>query len=132
MAIPETLGERIQQALNDAGKTQTWLASTLGKSRNTVGLWVTTSRIPEEELERVADVLGRSRAWLRYGVLDPVEEGIERYVTGWEEAVEKMRENLDRMQPPVREAKPLRTMRSGDEEQDPLEPPIQRKRHRRA
>ncbi len=102
MAIPETLGERIQAALDDAGLTQIKAAELLGLNRQTIGRWVAGEEVPEAQLLRVEEITGRSRAWLRYGLVDAAESEAEHYRAGYEDGLKAIREMLSRLQPPLK------------------------------
>jgi transcriptional regulator with XRE-family HTH domain len=98
MTIPETLGERIQTALDSIGMSQTDAAKALDLTRNTLGGWISGREVPERQLVRVAELSGKSCAWLRYGLEDVTEAGIERFTQGYERAIDDVREHLDRLQ----------------------------------
>ena len=90
MAIPDTMGERIRVAAKGAGLSQTTLAELMGVDRNTVGMWIKGDDVPERRLERIAEITGRSKVWLRYGVSDGSEKEIARYITGLDDARREM------------------------------------------
>ena len=72
-------------------------------TRQTVGRWLQEGiDVAEEDLAKISEITGRAAVWLRYGVADPNETFIERFVTGYEKAIEDMRDHLDRMQPPMK------------------------------
>jgi len=103
MAIPETLGERIEAAIEEAGLTKGKAAELLRVNRNTITRWITTGEdVPERELIRVSELTGRSRPWLRYGLVDAAESEAERYRAGYEDGLKAIREMLSRPQPPVK------------------------------
>lgn len=128
MAIPETMGERVREALRGAGLNATTAAKLLGVGRHTVSRWLNGDDIPERELARIAERTGRSRAWLRYGITDK-GVAVERYVTGFLDGRERAIELLSRMEPepekvlnePPADEKPPREMRSGEVPQEPLQ-----------
>jgi transcriptional regulator with XRE-family HTH domain len=138
MAIPETMGERIQAALDRCGLSQSEAAKRLGLVRNTIGLWVNGADIPERQLARVAELVGETPAWLRYGVRDAREEGIERYVTGYERALDDVRDvvgdAIDRLQPPsaLDAEPPAERIGRADEGTRPADGTGARKRPKRA
>lgn len=104
MAIPTTLGERMAAALAGAGLTRSRAAELLGLNRQTVGRWVAGEEVTEAQLARVAELTGRSAAWLRYGLVDGSEVAVERYLTGYEDAKADMQKILEHLQPAPREA----------------------------
>jgi len=63
-----TLGSRLLAARKAKKLTQVDLASILGVHPKTVGRWELDSQPPEESaVERIANALGVTGAWLRYG-----------------------------------------------------------------
>jgi len=68
MAIPETPGERLAAAIEEAGLTQKQVADRLGLARLTVNRWTTSKApIPEKHFPIIEEITGRSREWIRTG-----------------------------------------------------------------
>jgi transcriptional regulator with XRE-family HTH domain len=68
MAVPQTLGERLKQAIRNKGWTQVQAARHFGISPVSLSRYVTDERDPGEELlDRMARELGVLTAYLRYG-----------------------------------------------------------------
>ena len=63
----ETIGSRIQTAMQDAGLTKTQVAKKLNTSPQAVYGWVKTDRIKKDNLSRLALILGVSTDWLVFG-----------------------------------------------------------------
>lgn len=51
------LGKTIKTRLKSLGKTQAWLAETIGVSDNAVSKWIKTGEISRPNIKQVADVL---------------------------------------------------------------------------
>lgn len=63
------LGERLRQALKNAGMNQRQLAATLGISEQSVGNWIGNRARPSaENLDEITALLGVDRGWLLTGV----------------------------------------------------------------
>lgn len=63
----ESIGSRIEAAMQDAGLTKTQLAKKLNTSPQAVYGWVKTDRIKKENLSRLALILGVSTDYLVFG-----------------------------------------------------------------
>jgi transcriptional regulator with XRE-family HTH domain len=76
MDAPQTLGQRLREAMVAAGVKNKAIADAAGVHINTVSQWLNDRFPPSEEaLASIAPVVKRSTAWLRYGagaVSDPI------------------------------------------------------------
>ena len=99
------MGGRVEYAIYAAGLRKGDLARILDVARQTVTRWVGGDDIPEEKLDRIALVTGRSKSWLRYGL----EAGAtaDRYAEGFStarrlasELADELRDQLRKLEPP--------------------------------
>lgn len=65
-----TLGDRIQHLLKQQGLSVAYLAKQLGLSRQSCYKWLRNNQISDKNLYRVAELLGVSPQWLKFGVAD--------------------------------------------------------------
>jgi len=65
-----TLGDRIQHLLKQQGLSVSHLARQLGLSRQSCYKWLRNNQISDKNLYRVAELLGVSPQWLKFGVAD--------------------------------------------------------------
>src|SRR5687767_20323 len=89
----KTLAERIKQAREAAGLSQAALATAIGTTSLAISTWERGLYAPtDENLVRVAAVLDKSPAWLRYGVV-PTPEGMntEKFERMASEEAERLR-----------------------------------------
>lgn len=63
----ESIGSRIETAMQDAGLTKAQVATKLNTSPQAVYGWVKTDRIRKDNLSRLALILGVSTDWLVFG-----------------------------------------------------------------
>lgn len=75
LAIPTTLAERVKEAAKAQGLSITQLAQALGASRPAFSTRLHAGSIDEEELVRIAALVKRTPAWLRYGVQGDFRDG---------------------------------------------------------
>lgn len=76
VAIPESTGERVKEALRKAGWTVTSAAQHLGLDRTTLSTKISRSDFQEPQIEAIAEMTGESPAYLRYGLRGDYAEGV--------------------------------------------------------
>lgn len=96
---PGTLSDRIKAAYMGAGFDQSGFARAMGIARNTLIVMIRTGEAPEWQIEKIAHLTGRSRSWLRYGIVDAAEVTVERYVTGFEDAKDMAEQAIRALRP---------------------------------
>lgn len=82
---PSTMGERIEVAIKGTGLGKGDFAKALGLARETVRRWIAGEVVPEDQLERIAKLSGKSVSWLRYGLVPSESATVDRYVEGYEQ-----------------------------------------------
>lgn len=71
MPPSQTLGERLKAAMRRKGVRNPEVAQVAGVHLKTVSKWLGDTQVPDgEALERVAQLLGVSTTWLRFGAED--------------------------------------------------------------
>lgn len=76
MNAPQTLGQRLREAMVGAGVRNKAIADAAGVHINTVSQWLNDRFPPSEEaLAAIAPVVKRSVSWLRYGESPDPERG---------------------------------------------------------
>lgn len=77
------MAARLAEAVEAAGG-QSAVARALGLERTTVYWWIKKGAVPEEQLQRLAPVVRRSPAWLRYGEESVPPEAAAREARAYE------------------------------------------------
>lgn len=131
---PQTLSDRIEAAYVGAGFNQSSFARAMGIARNTLIVMLRAGEAPEWQIEKIAWLTGRSKSWLRYGIVDAVEVTVERYVTGFEDARTQAAEAIKALKPDISsldggDAKPpARELKRTEREMRPKQPAKKPKR----
>lgn len=99
----DTLGKRLQKALDDAGMTQAQLAERLGISQQAVQFICSGRTKNSKHTGRIAEILGVTPEWLVFGTLHGVSESKNNYVATLTTKVYTIRQ-LDYDQEPTAEA----------------------------
>jgi transcriptional regulator with XRE-family HTH domain len=98
------LSGRLKASLERRAMTVSSLARELGTERSGLSTRLNAGRFSEEELIAIAEIVGRSPAYLRYGVPDDVEGQPRGFYRGMNEAARAMLQTVLLLQERISEA----------------------------